>query len=204
MASVNILTDIFILAMPMRAFGQLKLQRTKRIALLGVFMVGGVAVIASIVRLYALWVYAVTDDPPYDDIFILLLSQIEINAAIISASAPALRPLLNKSFTSSSHDCSDPGYPASYAPGGQNSKMFSRTTRTRSNGQIELYTFNGGNRTIKVAVGGTRNTSEESILGVEGITKTVDMTIEEDYVKELVHRKSREMQEYNSVRHSNV
>jgi hypothetical protein len=27
-------------------------------------------VIASIVRLYALWVYAVTDDPPYDDIFV--------------------------------------------------------------------------------------------------------------------------------------
>jgi hypothetical protein len=70
MASVNILTDIFILVMPMRAFGQLKLQRTKRFALLGVFMVGGVAVIASIVRLYALWVYAVTDDPPYDDVFV--------------------------------------------------------------------------------------------------------------------------------------
>lgn len=70
MASVNILTDIFILVMPMRAFGQLKLQRTKRFALLGVFMVGGVAVIASIVRLYALYVYAVTDDPPYDDIFV--------------------------------------------------------------------------------------------------------------------------------------
>jgi hypothetical protein len=182
MASVNILTDIFILAMPMRAFGQLKLQRTKRIALLGVFMVGGVAVIASIFRLYALWVYA----------------------AIISASAPALRPLLNKAFTSSSHDRSGPGYPASYAPGGQNSKMFSRTARTRSNGQIELYTFNGRNRTIKVPVGGTRNTSEESILGVEGITKTVDMTIEEDYVRESVHGKSGETQGYDGVRHSDV
>jgi hypothetical protein len=176
MAAVNILTDIFILAMPMRAFGQLKLQRTKRIALLGVFMVGGVAVIASIVRLYALWVYAVTDDPPYDDIFILLLSQIETNAAIISA----------------------------YAPGCQNSKTFSRTARTRSNGQMELYTFNGGNRTIKVAVGGTHNTSEESILGVEGITKTVDMTIEEDYVRESVHGKSGGTQGYDDVRRSDV
>ncbi|RYO20532.1 hypothetical protein AA0113_g9777 [Alternaria arborescens] len=204
MASVNILTDIFILAMPMRAFGQLKLQRTKRIALFGVFMVGGIAVIASIVRLYALWVYAVTDDPPYDDIFILLLSQIEINAAIISASAPALRPLLNKAFTSSSHDRSGPGYPASYGHGGQNSKMFSRTARTRSNGQMELYSFGGGNRTSKVPVGGTRNTSEESILGVDGITKTVDMTIEEDYVRESVHGKSGETQGYDGVRRSDV
>jgi hypothetical protein len=82
--------------------------------------------------------------------------------------------------------------------------MFSRTARTRSNGQMELYTFNGGNRTIKVAVGGTRNTSEESILGVEGITKTVDMTIEEDYVRESVHGKSGETQGYDGVRHSDV
>lgn len=204
MASVNILTDIFILAMSMRAFEKLKLQRTKRIALLGVFIAGGVAVIASIVRLYALWVYAVTDDPPYDDIFILLLSQIEINAAIISASAPALCPLLNKAFASSSHDRSGPGYPASYAPGGQNSEMFSRTGRARSNGQLELYTFNGGSRTVKVPVGGTRNTSEEWILEVEGITKTVDITIGEDYVGELVRGKSGETQGYNGVRHGDV
>jgi hypothetical protein len=204
MASVNILTDIFILVMPMRAFGQLKLQQTRRFALLGVFMVGGVAVIASIVRLYALWVYAVTDDPPHDDIFILHLSQIEVNAAIISASAPALRPLLNKAFTSSSHDRPSPGYPAFYAPGGQNSKMFSRTARTRSNRQIELYSFGGGNRASKVPAVGTRNTSEESILGVDGITKTVDMTIEEDYVREPVHGKQGETQGYEGVRHSDV
>ena len=47
--------------------------------------------------------------------------------------------------------------------------------------------FNGANGTTEVAVGGTRNASEESILGVEGITKTIDMTIEEDYVRESVH-----------------
>ncbi|KAI8932803.1 hypothetical protein NX059_010291 [Plenodomus lindquistii] len=204
MASVNIFTGILILAMPMRAFGQLKLQRTKRFALIGVFMVGGVAVIASIVRLYAIWIYAVTDDPPYDDIFILLLSQIEVNAAIISASAPALRPLLNKTFTSSSHDRPGPDYPASYAPGGQNSKIISRTARTRSNGQMELYSFGGGNRTSKVLTDGTRNTSEELILGVNGITKTVDMTIEEDYTGESVHGKQGETQGYENVRHSDV
>ncbi|KAL1801732.1 hypothetical protein ACET3X_002074 [Alternaria dauci] len=199
MASVNIVTDIFILVMPMRAFGQLKLHRTKRFALLGVFMVGGVAVIASIVRLYALYIYAVTDDWPYDDIFILLLSQIEVNAAIISASAPALRPLLNKVLSSSSHDCSGPDYPASYAPGGPNSNMFCRTARTRSNRQMELYSLGGGNRTSKVPAGGTRNTSEESILGADGITKTVDMTIEEDYARDSVNGKQGETQGYEDA-----
>lgn len=37
---------------------------------MGVFMVGGVAVIASIVRLYALWVYTTTVDVAYDAIFV--------------------------------------------------------------------------------------------------------------------------------------
>jgi hypothetical protein len=33
-------------------------------------MVGGIAVIASIVRLYALWVYTTTKDVAYDAIFV--------------------------------------------------------------------------------------------------------------------------------------
>jgi hypothetical protein len=35
-------------------------------------MVGGIAVIASIVRLYALWVYTTTKDVAYDAIFVSL------------------------------------------------------------------------------------------------------------------------------------
>jgi len=39
-------------------------------ALLGIFMLGGVAVIASIMRLYALWVYKTTKDVAYDAILV--------------------------------------------------------------------------------------------------------------------------------------
>jgi hypothetical protein len=92
MASVNILTDILILVMPLRVFSQLKLQRKKRFALLGVFLVGGIAVIASIVRLYALWVYAVTNDPPYDDIFVRTTHPIHNPIHIIDVSRSSSSP----------------------------------------------------------------------------------------------------------------
>jgi hypothetical protein len=64
------------------------------------------------VKVYALWVYNVTNEISYESIFmsspasallldrvltgvqILVLSQIEVNVAIIYASAPALRPIL--------------------------------------------------------------------------------------------------------------
>ena len=59
-----------ILLMPLRAFWQLNLHPKKRWALMGVFMVGGIAVIASIVRLYALYVYTTTKDVAYDAIFV--------------------------------------------------------------------------------------------------------------------------------------
>jgi hypothetical protein len=181
-------------------------------------MVGGIAVIASIVRLYALWVYAVTKDPPYDDVFvsfprpnvayihlmlkeILVLSQIEVNAAIISASAPALRPLFKKGFSSSSYN-QPSAYPAAYGTGGgQGSNLFSRSGRNRSNAPMELYSFGGNKRESKL-VGGTRGTSEESILGADGITKTVETTIEEDFVKEQVHGHSGATQGYNGVKQS--
>jgi hypothetical protein len=44
------------------------------VALMGVFMVGGIAIIASIIRLFALWVYTNTKDVAYDAIFVSLRS----------------------------------------------------------------------------------------------------------------------------------
>ncbi|KAF1951627.1 hypothetical protein CC80DRAFT_480918 [Byssothecium circinans] len=197
-ASVNILTDIMILLLPIRAFSSLNLHRRKRLALLGIFMVGGVAVLASIVRLYALWIYTVSKDVPYDAIFILLLSQIEVNVAIISASAPALRPLFNRSLYSTYGRST--AYGNTYGNSGVSSTGPHRS-RAKSNGRMELHSFSAsakgiGRNDSNTGIGGTSNTSEEYILqesgngvGVGGrgshgmgITKTVDVSVDRDVV----------------------
>ena len=59
-----------------------------------IFSGGGLAVIASIARISALYNFQHSRDPPYDGGYILLWSQVELNAAIISSSAPALKPLV--------------------------------------------------------------------------------------------------------------
>jgi hypothetical protein len=72
---------------------------------------------------------------------------------------------------------------------------------------MELYSFGGANKResrLKAAANGTRNTSEESILGAEGITKMVEMRAEEDFVKEQVRSLDGETQGYDGVRKSNV
>lgn len=110
---------------------------------------------------------------------ILLLSQIEVNVAIISASAPALRPLFNKTFLSSSYNQSN-RYGTGYGGSGPASNLFSGH-RSRPNGQIELHSFSKTEPVIdNKSIGGdiSRNTSEEYILQGEGITKTVETRVD--------------------------
>lgn len=106
-------------------------------------MTGTFASAASIARLHALYRYFNTEDVPYDAIQILLWTQIEVNVAIISASAPSLRPLFASIFKGSSYGRGGPssarygGYGSSY---GREESHYRRTlTRHGHNhGAIEL------------------------------------------------------------------
>lgn len=91
--------------------------------------------------------------------------------AIISASAPALRPIFNKAFQTSSYN-QQGAYGGSHSAG----NAFPRSQRVRGSGQTELYSYNGdGNNAVAIRGG---NTSEELILGDDGITKTVETRID--------------------------
>ncbi|KAB8218869.1 hypothetical protein BDV33DRAFT_204914 [Aspergillus novoparasiticus] len=72
-------------------------------ALIGNFLSGAFASVALIVRLNGLYKYNITQDVSYDAIQILFWSQIEVNVAIISASALSLRPLFANVFKSLSY-----------------------------------------------------------------------------------------------------
>ncbi|KAE8318329.1 hypothetical protein BDV41DRAFT_591041 [Aspergillus transmontanensis] len=72
-------------------------------ALIDNFLSGAFASVALIVRLNGLYKYNITKDVSYDAIQILFWSQIEVNVAIISASALSLRPLFANVFKSLSY-----------------------------------------------------------------------------------------------------
>lgn len=140
------------------------------VALIGIFSVGSISILASAMRFYALYTYVNTKDVAYDAIYILLWSQIEVNIALISASAPALRPLFKKTFGSSAGA-------SSYTPyGGTNA--YGRSQRS---GPLELHSYRGRNETF-VAKGdqGSHSSQEQltrEIGGKNGIVKTVETTI---------------------------
>lgn len=126
-AGFNIASDFAILVLPMHVVWNLQMKRQKRLAVIGIFSVGSIAVLASIIRIYALYLWSSDPDVPYQGARILLWSQIEINTALISSSIPALKPLFKFAggFTTAKSD----GYyvrygdPRSYnTPGSKNQK----------------------------------------------------------------------------------
>lgn len=122
-------------------------------------------------RFYALYTYANTQDVAYDAIYILLWSQIEINIALISASAAVLRPLFRKTFGTSN--------------GGTNSEAFGAPNlylRSQKSGHIELQDYSTTHRTVVAAEGDDgSNSSQEELtresLGRHGIIKTVETRV---------------------------
>ncbi|ODM17883.1 hypothetical protein SI65_06671 [Aspergillus cristatus] len=97
-AAMNIATDFTLLIMPMPLLSQLQLPRTQRIALCGVFAIGGLVVITSALRLSSLHTVAKDPDTSYSNVAAAYWTAAECNVAIICASLPFLRPVISCIF----------------------------------------------------------------------------------------------------------
>jgi len=96
-AALSVVTDFWILVLPMPLLWGLQLPMKRRLLLMGLFALGGGVVVMSILRFIAFHrLFFVTKDPTYDDS--VIWSPLECTLAIICASIPAFRPLLSHLF----------------------------------------------------------------------------------------------------------
>ncbi|OIW31727.1 hypothetical protein CONLIGDRAFT_237473 [Coniochaeta ligniaria NRRL 30616] len=131
-AALTLFTDVLVLALPIWIFADLKMKMKMKIALMLVFLLGFIVTIVGIVRLvfiYQAFFNAPGADPTYTLGF--CTSAIETNLAIVTASAPALRPLFRKWFPRlfSTNTGGASGYPDTYGLSGNHR---SRVTAGRS------------------------------------------------------------------------
>jgi hypothetical protein len=93
-AAINLLTDVIIMLLPIPALLSLRVPMSKRLALIGIFSIGIMAIIASSVRMWVMMLWA---ESPWNSARygsdLLLWGQVETNSGIISASVPFLRML---------------------------------------------------------------------------------------------------------------
>ncbi|KAI5795795.1 hypothetical protein EDC01DRAFT_614515 [Geopyxis carbonaria] len=174
MAAFNIISDVVILLLPLPTVLALQVNRRKRAALLLVFSCGAIAVVASVVRINALvrYQHAVTSggDIPYVAAYILLWSQVEVNAAISTASAPALKPLVRSVLGGST-------WGKSYGVAGG---AYGRSGRSGGQGygrEMESFHTHGGGGVTSTAAGGG---STENIIQTPqgGIVRTTDVKVD--------------------------
>lgn len=91
-SALNLFSDVVILLMPIPTLLGLRVPINRRLALIGIFSIGIMAIVASCVRM---WVMALWSESPQNSAQfgadLLLWGQVETNAGIISASVPFLR-----------------------------------------------------------------------------------------------------------------
>ncbi|KJR85159.1 uncharacterized protein SPSK_09383 [Sporothrix schenckii 1099-18] len=95
-ASINIATDIAIILLPMPLIKGLQIPTRQKVILMVIFAFGTVVCITSIIRLRSLLSISVSPDTTFAGVDIAMWSNIEINVAIICASAPALKPFVSR------------------------------------------------------------------------------------------------------------
>ncbi|CAK1360075.1 hypothetical protein CB0940_06178 [Cercospora beticola] len=97
-AALNMTTDLLISIIPLPVISQLNLPRKQRYMLMGVFCLGGLVCVISIVRLSGLYAIATSDDPTYDNGMAAMWSSMEANLTAIASCLPVLKGLFSKWF----------------------------------------------------------------------------------------------------------
>ncbi|KAF2112246.1 hypothetical protein BDV96DRAFT_649053 [Lophiotrema nucula] len=97
-AAINIIQDIWLITLPIFILRKLQLPKREKISLILILGLGGFASLASVFRLHALYIVAISKDITWDNPGTATWSAMELNIGIICASLPTLRALLAKHF----------------------------------------------------------------------------------------------------------
>ncbi|KAL2036786.1 hypothetical protein N7G274_010510 [Stereocaulon virgatum] len=115
--SLNAITDIAALCLPMPLLWQLHLTKEKRLQLMGVFLLGGFVCIVSVIRVVELGGISSSRDLSYVFATTIIWSTVEVGVGIFCACLPVLRPIFNSlcPFLTNSNSCSE-GLPRHHQP----------------------------------------------------------------------------------------
>ncbi|KAJ5782854.1 hypothetical protein N7457_004628 [Penicillium paradoxum] len=201
-ASMNITTDVALLLLPMPLLSKLQLPRSQKLALMGIFAIGLLVVVTSILRLSSLRQVATSTDTsrtysvpiredqqltaePDDNVAASYWTAAECNVAIICSCLPFLRPIISrifpKLFVASSYNHYNGTGTKAQATNFTGTRTMTRHTQlfTQNHDKdYDLYWIN-----VKPGPGNkSGNHSNHSSLG--GIEVTTEMTIMQETKKE--------------------
>ncbi|KAF8851272.1 hypothetical protein BDZ45DRAFT_750855 [Acephala macrosclerotiorum] len=99
-SGMSIFQDIMIIVLPIPVVVKLNMDIRRKIGVTFMFAVGGFGCIVSILRLQSLLVFGNSIDPTWDYVSVTIWTALELSAAMICSSMPALRNLIHRGFPS--------------------------------------------------------------------------------------------------------
>ncbi|TRX88390.1 hypothetical protein FHL15_010703 [Xylaria flabelliformis] len=139
-SALSTVHDLAMLILPLPAVWRLQLETRRKVALSGVFLVGSIGAIASIIR-FALFIeYNALTDPTFTDVQLLSWTVAEPGIIFISACLPVLRPLIVRfasaaGLTSTNHSGS---FELQQGSSGAPSGSYFRTYATKDDDTVSL------------------------------------------------------------------
>ena len=97
----TVLSDAAVLVLPLPMIWQLHMSTKQKLALSGVFLLGSLGLIASIVRMVIFFRSDAFSDPTWTAVTLLSWTMVEVEAVLVAACLPPLRPLFISFFQSS-------------------------------------------------------------------------------------------------------
>ncbi|KAG4026836.1 hypothetical protein MFRU_036g00690 [Monilinia fructicola] len=196
-AIIFLITDIMVLLIPFWIVVGLKMPRKTKLSVIGVFSLGIFVTVVGVVRLWVIicqYFLPPPEDPTYGIGF--CTSSIENNLAIITASAPALKPLFRHWFPNLFSTVLDtPYHDRSGWPHDPTGTKYGQGTR-KSGVWLKGSRLSGGNKVFKledmpeerdrkdvdpnrigVATGNKEGDSDEEAIVLKGIIKTTDISV---------------------------
>jgi hypothetical protein len=165
-SALNILVDVVLMVIVLPRVMELKLHKRQRLALIGVVLLGTLAVVAGIVRMVrvSLMLQKPDFDPSWDSYDISIWTNTEIYVSLVCASAPGIKPVVVRLL-----------------PKVLGTTMRSHTRTT--GGPIEL----GSSKWKRIMTGGgssdmQRHTSEPALATVDGPYTECGREVDEESV----------------------
>ncbi|CAG8274691.1 unnamed protein product [Penicillium olsonii] len=170
-ASMNIATDIALLLLPMPLLSQLQLPRMQKFALMGVFAMGILVVVTSILRLSSLREVANSPDTSYSNVGAAYWTAAECNVAIMCSCLPFLRPIISSIFPHLLSTASYNRYTGTKPPGTNVTATRTQTRHTQLFSQnhdkdFDMYSINvkQGDRSSQSSFAGIEVTTEMTVV----------------------------------------
>ncbi|KAJ0108178.1 hypothetical protein J7T55_000143 [Diaporthe amygdali] len=98
-AVLSLVGDIYVLVLPLPALWQLKINTRKKVAVVGIFLLGSFGCVASVIRITEILKFSPLDGT-YTQVYAATWTTLEQGVAIISGNLPLLGPLFRSFFAS--------------------------------------------------------------------------------------------------------